>query len=451
MKRAGARLWIVLAIACSLVLAACGRSGERPAPAGGGVTPPPAGSSPQAPPKATGTIDIWTFPQGDEEKSIKAYIAEFKKENPGSNPKLLVIPEGDPYEQKMNTALRARKPPDIAIMEIRSWMKAGQVVDLTPYYAAWGLKVEDFNPGGLARGTTEGDVSKGVYAVGDYLGGNVIFYNKKLFDAAGVSYPPKDRSLTIQEYADICRKLGKPDPNPSKTIYGCSMPEFGFGIQAKDVYGADGRRAEGNWNSPEMVEAWNVGTAVVRDKFAPLGSQLEAASESDLFAQGRMAITWSDFTEANKYKENKIDFGLTPFWVVKQGESFVDTWTAPWGTFKDAKNPNGALAFLYFLATKAQEMRISTSADPPLSTKVAQEKGYGKDDPIKQEYLQVLQAAKPQVFVPQGVDAYDPAEIIRQMTVEKKTDAKPLLDAMAAKMQKQLDEVWPRWEKLGSG
>jgi multiple sugar transport system substrate-binding protein len=448
-----ARIWIVLGLVSSIVVGACGRGGERPAPGGGGpqVTPPPAGASPQAPPPATGTIDIWTFPQGDDEKSLKAYIAEFKKQNPGSNPKLLVIPEGDPYFQKVNTALRARKPPDIAIIEDRAWMKVGRIVDLTPYYQAWGWKVEDFNPGGLARGTTEGDVSKGVYAVGDFLGGNVLFYNKKMFDAASVPYPPTDRSLTIQEYVDICRKLAKPDPNPAKTVWGCSMPEFGFGIRSKDVFGEDGRKAEGNWNSPEMVEAWNIGSALTRDRMAPAPSQLEAATESDLFAQNRMGITWSDFTEANKYKQNNIDFGLAPFFVIKQGESFVDTWTAPWGTFKDSKNPNGALAFLHFLGTRAQEMRIETSADPPLSTKVAQSKNYGADDPIKQEYLKVLQHAQPQVFVPPGVDAWDPAEVLRQMTVERKTDAKPILDDMAKKMQKELDASWAAWEKLGSG
>jgi ABC-type glycerol-3-phosphate transport system substrate-binding protein len=449
------RLPLVLLILCSTLAGACGRSGEKPTTAASGAgavpTPPPAGSSPQVPEPATGTIDIWTFPQGDDEKSIKAYIAEFKKRYPQSNPKLLVIPEGDPYFQKVNTGLRGRKPPDVAIIEDRAWMKSGKVVELTAYYASWGLKVADFNPGGLARAAVEGDVTKGVYAVGDYLGGNVLFYNKKMFDAAGVAHPPVDRSLTIQEYVDICRKLAKPDPNPAKTVYGCSMPEWGFGIQTKDVFGSDGKHAQGAWNSPEMVEAWNIGSAVVRDKLAPLPSQLEAASESDLFAQGRMGITWSDFTEANKYKENKIDFGLAPFFVIRQGESFVDTWTAPWGTFKEAKNPKGALAFLYFLATEAQKLRVQTSPDPPLSTRVAQEQSYGQGDAVKEEYLKVLQSAKPQVFVPPGIDTWDPLEVLRQMTVGKKTDAKPILDAMAQKMQKEQDETWPKWEKLSGG
>ena len=142
--------------------------------------------------------------------------------------KISVVPE-DTYGTKVNTALQAHKPPDVAVMEDRGWMKADRVLDLTPYYASWGVDVADFNPGGIARATVEGDVADGVYGVGDFLGGNIFVYNKALFDAAGIPYPAADKSLTIQEYADICRKLAKPDPDPAKAVYGCSMPEWAPG------------------------------------------------------------------------------------------------------------------------------------------------------------------------------------------------------------------------------
>lgn len=447
---------IALTLMLSLVVVGCGGRGRSdnqssPPAAGqsGGQAPSGSGAvTSQAP--VTGDITVWTFPQGDKEKSLKAYKAAFEKANPGANLKILVIAEGDPYSQKIRTGLRAKNPPDVAILEDRAWMKSGEVVELTPYYPQWGVDVKDFSPGALGRATLEGDPSKGVFGIGDFLGGNVIFYNKKLFDAAKVPYPPVDKSLNVTEYVDICRKLAKPDPNPAKIVYGCSFPEWGPGIQARDVFGDDGHKAMGNMNSPEMVQAFNLGSALLRDKMAPTGTALEAASESDLFAQGRIAMTWSDFTEAAKYKENKIDFGLTPFFVIKQGDTFADTFTAPWGTFKNSKNKEGALAFLRFLATEAQKIRLQTSSDPPLSQKVAEQGGYGKDDPVKEQYLAVLKAAaKPQVFVPPGVDSWDPAEVMRKMTVEGKTDSKPLLDDIAAKAQKELDVAWPRWDKLG--
>jgi multiple sugar transport system substrate-binding protein len=440
---------LTVALAAIILVAACGPRGggqaaTQTAPAGSpGTSTPPV--------ELSGDLSVWTFPQGDDEKAIKAYGKEFEKLHPKVKVKLLVIAEGDPYSQKINTSLQAKSPPDIAVIEDRSWMKAGKVVKLDDQLAAWGISVADFNPGGMARVSPTGDVKDGVYAMGDFLGGNILVYNKKLFDAAGVPYPAADKSLTIKEYAEICRKLAKPDANPNNAVYGCSMPEWGPGIQAKDVFGEDGHQAEGNINSPEMVEAFNLASALQREKMAPTNEILEAATESDRFARGQIGITWSDFTEIPKYVENKIDFGMAPFFVIKDGESFVDTFTAPWGTFTDSKNKAAALEFLRFLATDGQRLRAELSADPPLSTKVAAEVGYGSDDPVKAQYLEVLKSAKAQVFVPPGVESWDPAELMRVMTVEGKTDAKPLLDAQAAKAQKELDAVWARWEKLGGG
>ena len=316
--------------------------------------------------------------------------------------KISVVPE-DTYGTKVNTALQAHKPPDIAVIEDRGWMKAGKVLDLTPYYASWGVNLADFNAGGLARAAVEGKVEDGVYAVGDFLGGGPMVYNKAMFDAAGVPYPSAEKSLTIQEYADICRKLAKPTNDPATTVYGCSMPEWAPGIQSKDVFGADGKSAEGNMNSPAMVDAFNVASALVRDKVAPGGTALTAIGESDLFAQGRLGITWTDFTETPKYDAANLDYGLAPFMVINSGESFVDTWTAAWGTFAESGNQAAGLEFLRWLATDGQVVRMQTSADPSLSMPVAEANNYAQGDPTKEAYLQVLSAAaQPQVFVPPG-------------------------------------------------
>jgi multiple sugar transport system substrate-binding protein len=435
----------------SLVAIACGPRG--------GVTNPPATSAPAASlapgqsatpaPELSGTLDVWTLPQGDDEKPIKAYGKAFETAHPKVKFKLLVIGE-DTYVTKINTALQAKAPPDVAAMEDRTWMAADKVVKLTDKLTEWGVDVADFNPGGIGRATPKGTVESGVYAVGDFLGGNVLVYNKALFDAAGVPYPAADKSLTIAQYADICRKLTQPNTDRNKTVYGCSMPAWGPSIQAKDLFGADGRTTDGNMNGPAVVSAYETAASILRDKLAPSDQILEAAAESDLFAAGRLAITWTDFTETPKYVANAINFGIAPFFVIHDGENFVETWTAPWGTFTDSKDQAVALEFLRFIATDAQRIRTQVSVDPPLSMKVATEVGYGKDDAVKAEYLAVLNAAaKPQVFVPPGVEAFDPAELLRLLVDEKRTDAKAILDDQAARSQKELDKLWARWDKLG--
>lgn len=436
-------------IACFTVLAilaaACGGRPVPPTSEGPALTPPPSGATPEP---VTGTISVWTIPQGDEEVAIKAYEKAFEAEHPGTDVRIVVVPE-EGYTPKVQTALEANNPPDVALLEpdLIATVKAGRWVDLVPFFQAWGVNPADFNAGGLSRATIENDQSKGIFAIGDFLGGNVLVYNRELVAAAGAATPPIDRSLTYQEYDKLCRALGHPSREPEMVVYGCSVPDFGYLFAP--VFGENGHKAVGYMNAPNVTEAFQIGASLIRDGFAPGSAVLDTIGESDLFAQGKLGITWTDFTEVEKYNENGIDFGLAPFYVIAGEPSYVDVFTAAWGTFKGAKNPTGALEFLHFIATSAQPIRSQVTSDPPLSTTVAAEIGYGKDDPIKEQYLQVLKLAPPPDFVPPGVDAWDPAEVLRLLTVEKRTDAQAILDAMAAKSQPQLDRAWQQWESLG--
>jgi multiple sugar transport system substrate-binding protein len=391
-------------------------------------------------------ISVWMFPQGDDEVAIRAMEAAFEKANPGKDVGVVVYPE-DEYVTKVNTALVAGNPPDVAIIENDDWMKAGYVVELTDKLDEWGVSVQDFNAGGLSRGALENDPAKGIYGIGTFLGGNVLVFNKGIFDEAKVPYPSPDKSMTFQEYAEICRELAQPSEDPATNVYGCSMPaDIAFNFYP--IYGEDGRSAEGNMNAPELAEAFEIGASLINDGLAPSPSVLDTIAESDLFAQGQIAMTWSDFTAVPTYQEAKIDFGMAPFFVVEGQDDFVDTWTAPWGTFTKSRHPDDALALLKFMATDAQEIQMEVTADPALSTVAAKAAGYGDDDPIKGQFLAVLANARPQPFAPPGEDNWDPVEVMRLLTIEGQSDAQAILDDMAAAAQEQLDSVWERWDTL---
>lgn len=392
-----------------------------------------------------GTLSVWMFPQGDDEVAINAIIDAFEAQSDGMEVELIVYPE-DEYQTKINTALVAGAPPDVAIIENRNWMKVGYVVELTDKLDEWGVSIEDYSPGGLARGAVEGDPTQGVYGIGTFLGGYPIVYNKALLDEAGVEHPSADESMTWAEYDELCRELGRPHEDPTQALYGCMVNADPY--QYFPRYGPDGRTAEGYMNAPELAEAFEIGAQLINDGFAPDVGILETISSTDLFAEGRIAMSFSDFSAVPTYQESDIDFGMAPMVVAEGQEDFVDTWTAPWGTFTESPHPEQALQFLEFIATEAQRVQMETTPDPPLSTKVAEEAGYGDDDPIKAEFLQVLENARAGVFTPPGEEQWDPDEVLRLLTVEGETDAQPIVDDMAARAQEQLDEVWARWEDL---
>lgn len=202
-------------------------------------------------------------------------------------------------------------------------------------------------------------------------------------------------------------------------------------------------------NAPVLAEAFEIAASVINAGLAPSGSILDTITDTDLFAQGQIAMAASDFSAVPTFEEAAIDFGMAPFFVVEGQEDFVDSWTSPWGTFTESRHKEEALAFLEFIATDAQRLRMEVTPDPPLSSKVATENGYGTDDPVKQQFLQVLQNVRPQVFVPDGEEHWDPAEVLRLLTIEGVTDAQAILDEMAAKAQVRVLEVWERWETLG--
>jgi len=216
-----------------------------------------------------------------------------------------------------------------------------------------------------------------------------MVFNKDFFDKAGADYPPVDRSLEWPEYAELCRQVAQPNQDPTKAVYCGSVPDWGFGIYGKWLFGPDGRRVIGNMDSDEHIEAWNVGTALVRDKIAP-GQILNTVAEPDLFTQKGTAMVWTDFSFVRDYQASGLNFGIIPSPVQSDSVTFVDTWITAWGTFVESKNHHPALTFLQFLGTEAQYIRPNVSVDPPLSLKVAEEINYGAGDPIKQEYLKVL-------------------------------------------------------------
>ncbi|MBL8126950.1 MAG: extracellular solute-binding protein, partial [Chloroflexia bacterium] len=200
-------------------------------------------------------LSVWSYLEPDD-PSVKAYIERFQADNPGIVIKYTAFPEDD-YQDKVRTALSADSPPDIAIIEDKQWMQAGLVVELSPAFKEWGIDPADYAPGGMARATLP---DGGIYAIGDFLGGNILFYNKALFDAAGVAHPSQTDSMTWPEFDQACRAVGQPSRNPMQAVYGCFVPHWAFGIWRQWVWGEDGHTATGNLNSDAMVQSYNLGT-----------------------------------------------------------------------------------------------------------------------------------------------------------------------------------------------
>ena len=176
-------------------------------------------------------------------------------------------------------------------------MKAGLVADLAPFYKAWGISIEDFAPGGVDRFTLEDGPKQGVFGVGDFLAGNIMVYNKDLFDQAGADYPPVDRSLEWPEYAELCRQVAQPNSDPTKSGVRWDCCRTGDSASRRSGSSAPtaGRRF-GNMNSEEISRRGTSAPRSCATRSRQRPDHLDTVTEPDLFTQKGIAMTWTDFT-----------------------------------------------------------------------------------------------------------------------------------------------------------
>jgi len=124
---------------------------------------------------------------GPEEIAIEQKnLDEFMRLNPDIKVELESIPES--YEQKILTSVAANTAPDVFLLDsviIPAFINKNVLLNLTPYIAPLGIDTEQFyqNVLNLAKRGNK------LYAFPKDFTPMVIYYNKNLFDEAGLPYP----------------------------------------------------------------------------------------------------------------------------------------------------------------------------------------------------------------------------------------------------------------------
>lgn len=206
-------------------------------------------AAPGAPP--TEEVEIsYAFhdPAAYRAEAIKAFNEEF--------PNITVNLEeiADEFPTKVFTMAAADTLPDV----LRGWEphvlefgRAGQVMDLQPFIDGQA----DFNPGDFLESFYDFPLIDGKrYGIADGWNGHLGYYNKDLFDGAGVDYPSTD--WTWDDLVSLSRQISKPDEG----IYGTGI-FFGWlhwnykqiWQNGGQVYNAD--YTESLLDRPEAIEA----------------------------------------------------------------------------------------------------------------------------------------------------------------------------------------------------
>jgi len=189
--------FLTIFVLFSLVLTACGTPAPTTQPAA------PVGGAPvEAPTDAPVTLkmvawDISTTPYW--QAVIDAYVAK----NPNVTIELIDVSSAE-YQDKVNIMLSGGDESDIITVKdipgYSAMLTRNQIIPLNSYIETDGLDLSAYS-GAAEELTYEGSI----YALPFRSDIWILYYNKDIFDKAGIAYP--DNDMTWAEYEDLARKL----------------------------------------------------------------------------------------------------------------------------------------------------------------------------------------------------------------------------------------------------
>jgi multiple sugar transport system substrate-binding protein len=237
--------------------------------------------------EGTVTLDylIW-----DEEQApaMQAMIDGFQSGNPNIKVELTATP-WEQYMTKIQTMLGTNTAPDVFWMSTAvatQYMPMGVLESLTPLVEQDSYDLSRLNSNILNAYTYENRL----YAIPKDIDCFAIFYNKELFDNAGVPYP-KD-NWTWDDFCNIAKALTKDGvygfgpPTNDRAVNGILM-SFGGAIYTPD-------RMRSVVNSSENISAFTMLANMWKvDKSAPAGPELIETDPANMFINGITAMEYN--------------------------------------------------------------------------------------------------------------------------------------------------------------
>lgn len=195
MNRKQTRIGIAAALALMLTLVGCG-SGNNESASNQGES-------------EKVVLDYYTWT--DEADYMQKIVDAFNAQTSDIEVKMTTISnDADEYNTKIMNNLSGGSKMDVYSMNGTSslglYASKGQLVDLTEQIKAANLDVGAYGPSfqDITNVLTEGKYYALPYRTSEYA----LFYNKKLFDEAGIPYP---QQMTWDEYAELAKSLTKGD------------------------------------------------------------------------------------------------------------------------------------------------------------------------------------------------------------------------------------------------
>lgn len=241
---------------------------------------------------------------------VEEIIKKFNEENPD----IKVTVELTPYKQyfqKLETAATGGALPDILWMNgpnITKFATGDVLLSLDDLIKQDKYSMDNY-PQSLVDLYSVDGKQYGIPKDYDTTG---LWYNKKLFDEAGISYP--DETWDWDTLKDAARKL----TNKEQGIYGFAALMGNQGgyydlIWQNGGYVISDDNKSVGFDQPEAIEAIKYNISFIEEGLSPTAAQMTETVPSDLFTSGKIAMLFDGPWMVPQYKENKdLDVAVMP-------------------------------------------------------------------------------------------------------------------------------------------
>jgi multiple sugar transport system substrate-binding protein len=368
MKRYFAPLFVIFL----LFLAACG-SGGSTSNTGGvaqqGITkgnayiscPSSTNTSAAAPESGTVTLTVsgWTSTPA-EDALVKSNLDKFQQLHPNIHINWSAIP-GD-YPTKMRANVASGTVPDVFYLSpdmSSEYISAGKLLNLSPYMTRDHVSANDYYPALLNPFTCTSGQIYGLPKDWSSLG---IFYNKQMFQAAGVPFP--SANWTWQDMYNDAQKLTK-NAGATNATYGISLSadasRWGAFLLADggQMLNKDGTQAV--FNNSAGVNALTYYDSFIKNHVGVLPTQVGAPWNGDAFGKAKTAMTvegpWLIPYMSSTYPN--IQYDIAPLPVSSTGKRANLIFTNAWAAYSGTKHPEAAWELIkYMTGTTVQKSQL---------------------------------------------------------------------------------------------
>ena len=339
-------------IVFSLLLGACASSeqaaAEEPAAAAETSAEETSGEEAAAEPVTIKVVSFLTYDENTEGAEAKV-VAAFQEAHPEITVDFQLLPYAD-YFTSIKTWIAGGTAPDVASLDLsmlQEMAASGALVDLNEM-----IEADGYDLGAYYQSTLDMFQNKGgQYGLPASYSNVVLYYNKNLFDAAGLPYP--DDTMDWETFMDYARQLTE-DTNGDGTIdtFGTARLWWPYYMLLTGATPFNADATACTLTEQNAIDGFQAMIDLtLTEKVAPSANDLAAQDDWHMFEAGRIAMypigPWS-VSEFNEVITD-FDWDATTLPYGPTGDKVTFLFGNAYSVLSDSKEKEAAFTFLKFV------------------------------------------------------------------------------------------------------